>query len=319
MDTRLQKLCDDYIANRQEVEKAFKIENSAVYPICANIFLTHEQTADADRIKECKRHISEKTGVFNYFRGNMQAPAACVLACSSDPEEMMFQALETYKLLKEHFSSCEQLVLASLMLTELAEPSAMNDIAERAESIYKLMKEKHRFITDYRDSVFAVLLAMSECDNESIINDMEHCFTELKGMTDKNNIQTIAQIFAMSGKPVAEMCGRFKEVFEALRNSGIKYGKYHELPVLAALSITDKSIMQITQDISEVSEYLKDKKGYSGIFGHDKKTRYMHSAMLLTSYYSPSAVGSAAAAAVMLAIIAYEMMLMTVIIANNNI
>ncbi len=316
MDSKLQRFCDDYLTNRVEIEKVFKIENGAVYPVCANILLSHDQMADAEKLKECKKIISENTSVFNFFRGNMQAPAASLMTCSSDPEGKLSLALEYYNILKKYFSSSEELVLASLMLTDMTRSSEISEIAERSKVIYDLMKKKHRFITGYEDSVFAVLLSLSDRNSKDMVDDMEKCFTALKGMTDKNNMQTIAQIFTMAGKPIEGMCSRFNELFEAIRNAGMKYGKYNELPILAALSANDTEIEQIVSDMSDVSEYLKDKKGYKGIFGADKRIRLRHSAMLLNTYYSPSAEGDAVATASMLAIIAFETMLMMSVTVN---
>ena len=317
MRPELQKLCEKFIASRDEVKKAFKAEFDDVYPICANIFLSHGKTAEAERIKECRGYIKENTGVLNNFRGPMYAPTACLLACSANPEEKMAQAAANYKLLKKHFFSSDQLVLASMILTGMATPETVTAKAERGRAIYDLMKKQHRILTGEEDSVLAVLLAFSDRSDEELIASMEECFSLLKGMAGRDRLQSVSEIFALSDKPNAEKCARFKDLFDSLRESGLKYGKDYELPVLASLAVTDESVPDLVADISDVSAFLKTQKGYRGIFGRSKKTRFMHAAMLVSTYLTPSAEGDVAALASMISMIALQMIVMTVIVMNS--
>ena len=50
MTEELKKMCEDYIFNRDEVMKVFKVENALAYPVCSNIFLSHQKKADAENI-----------------------------------------------------------------------------------------------------------------------------------------------------------------------------------------------------------------------------------------------------------------------------
>ena len=225
MTEELKKLCEDFIENRDEVKKAFKAEFDDVYPLCSNIFLSHKKKADADLIKQCRQYIKDNTSFINNFRGPMYAPTACLLACSSAPDEKMAQAAQNYKLLKEYFMGSDQMVLAAVILTDMTTPATAREKAERGRAIYKLMKEKHPILTGSEDSVFAVLLAFSEKSDEALTEEMENCFNSLKGMAGKDCLQTVSQVLAMSDKPLDEKCARFCELFDSLRAAGIKYGK----------------------------------------------------------------------------------------------
>lgn len=317
MKQELQKLCEEFIANREEVKKVFKTELDSVYPICANIFLSHAKKADKERISECRQFIKDNTGVLNNFRGSLYAPCACLLACSDDPAGKMAQAADNYKLLKEYFFGSDELVLASMLLTDMATPETARAKAERGRTLYNMMKEKHRFLTGHEDSIFAVMLAFSEKSNEAVIAETERCMEILSGMASKDYLQTAAQVLAMSDKPAEEKCARFMALFEAVRGAGMKYGKDYELSVLASLSVSDIPIPQLVQDISEINDYLGEQKGYGGLFGADKRTRLMHAAMLTATYYTPTAAGDAAALSAMLAAIAIMMMIMMIIVMHS--
>ncbi|MBQ7670423.1 MAG: DUF4003 family protein [Clostridia bacterium] len=300
-------------------QKAFKAQFSEVYPVCSNIFLSRGKTADAETITRCRGIIKENAGILNNFRGTVYAPAACILACSTDPEGKMAKASENYKMLKDYFKRSEYLALTALLLADTVNESETRGAAERGKAIYDLMNEKHRFLTGYEDSIFALTMAFSEKSIEQLTDEMELCMEELDGISSKNTLQTVAQILVMSDRPAKEKCARFKELFEALRASGLKYGKYYELPVLASLAVTDKDISEIISDISDVDGFLAKQKGYGGLFGLDKKSRLMHAAMIVSSLYSPCSPSSSkdiASLASMISIVAMQI-IMIIVISNS--
>ena len=314
MTEELKKMCEDYIFNRDEVMKVFKVENALAYPVCSNIFLSHQKKADAERLKECKTVIKNNTGVFNDFRSTIAAPTACLLSCTNDPDSMMKKALEYHKILGKHFFASSYIVLPALLMTEFATPEIVSEKAAKGEEIFKLMRKKHPFLTGDEDSVFAVMLAFSKKSSEEINDEIEKCFASLKGFASQNYIQLVAQILSLSDKPVEEKYERFIRLYDGLRSAGLKYGKYYELSVLASLAISDIDISALISDISEVDSFLQDQKGYKGLFGIDKKTRLMHAAMLVSTYYSPTERESiAAAASAMISAVISEMLMMIVI------
>lgn len=316
MKPELNRLCQDFISNREEIKKAFKAQFSEVYPVCSNIFLSRGKSADAETLTRCRDVVKENAGVLSNFRGTIFAPAACILACSSDPAEKMARASENYTLLKEYFKRSEYLALASLLITDTVNSGDARSAAERGKTIYDMMNEKHRFLTGYEDSIFALAMAFSEKSNEDLIEEIERCMATLDGTSSKDMLQTVAQILVLSDKPAEVKCARFKELLEALRASGIKYGKHYELPVLASLAVSDKEIPEIVSDISDASAFLAEQKGYGGLFGLDKKSRLMHAAMIVSTFYSPSAGGDVASLASMISIVAMQIM-MIIIITNS--
>ena len=318
MKPELQRLCEAFIANRDEVKQAFKEELDAVYPVCANIFLSHGKIADAEQIKACKTIIKNNTSFVNSFRGSMFAPSACLLSCAADPEAKMAQAAQNYKLLKEFFPGSDQTVLAAMILTDMATPEHAREQAQRGKALYKMMKEKHRFLTGQEDSVFAVLLSFSEKGDEELIDEIEACFSRLKGMAGQDHLQTVSQILALSDGSAEEKCARFQSLFDGVRASGMKYGKSHELPVLAALSVCDAEPAQLVSEIAEANDFLASQKGYKGLFGADKRTRLMHAAMLVSTLHAPQTGGDVVALASMLSIVAAQMLALMVIVSSST-
>ncbi len=314
MTPELKKLCEEFIRNKDVVKEVFSFDFDNIYPVCSNIFLSHGKTADAGKIKDCKKYINQNTSIINNFRGPMKAPAACMLACSSDPENMMKQAAENYRMLKQYFITSDHLVLASMILTELTDAEKARKMAEKGKEIYKIMRKRHPLLTGDEDSVFALLLAFDDKNAEEIADKIETCFENLKGTAGKEYLHICAQILAMSNVQTEKKCERFKKLFNDLRESGIKYGKTYELSVLASLAVTDTDISKIVSDISEVGDFLSTQKGYKGLFGLDKQTRFMHAAMLVSTSCSPSDKGDIAATSAMVSIMIIQIILLLIVI-----
>ena len=140
MKPELEKLCADYIVNRDTVGKAFRWDSSDLYSVCANMFCACGQTADADRLKECREIIRKHTGLFSKFRSKkVRAMLASMLSLGEKPEDRMDLANDYFSLLKRHFKGTEYLVLAAFLLTDLADLPLTEETAVRGKQIWRRM------------------------------------------------------------------------------------------------------------------------------------------------------------------------------------
>ena len=288
MKPELEKLCADYIANRDTVQKVFKWDNSELYSVCANIFCAAGQAADADRLKECRQIIKTRTKSFSKFRsGKVRPILASMLALGEKPEERMDLAIEYYRLLKRNFKDTAYLVLAAFLLTDHMDQTLTEEAAARGKELYRRMNRKHRFLTDKTDSVFAMLMAYSGKTGDELIDEMEACYKALKGFfSSSKNIQTAAQVFSMTAGAPEEKAQRMNSLYGALTEAGVNYGHSAELAPLAALSLADTPVDTLVEEIREADEFLKGQKGYEGKKDEDQKKRAMHALMIVSDQYA---------------------------------
>ncbi|MBO4471187.1 MAG: DUF4003 family protein [Clostridia bacterium] len=286
MKPELEKLCSEYIANRDAVKKAFRWDNSALYAVCANIFCANGQRADADSLKECRTVIKKNTGAFSRFRSKkIRSILAGLLALGETPEKRMAQANDYYRLLRRHFKGTEYLVLAAFLLTDLADQNLTEETAVRGRELYRQMNRKHRMLTDKTDSVFAMLLAFSEKTDEELLEEVEACYRVLKTKFSGGAAQTAAQILSMSGGTAEGKVQRVTELYDALREAGVKYGHSSELSPLAALSLSDAPVSALVEEIREADEFLGEQKIY-GKKDEDLAQRAMHAVMIVSDQYA---------------------------------
>ena len=316
MRDTLQRTCEAFFESREVAKEAFKWENDSLLSVCASVLMNKK--VDATTLKACKEQLKEKTGIFSNFRQTVEAPFVSMMATAQYPAEKLDKSLKYYEALKQQFWGSEYLVLAASILADDVAEWDVEKKAARAKNIYKLMKEEHPFLTGEDDYVSAVMLAMSDkADDKALIQEAEKAYQILKQtFSSGNDVQaaSFVLVLALADGDIEEKCRKMVELYESLKNAGVKYGKYYELATLAALSILPMSVEQMVEDMVAVDSFLAERKPYSGIFGMDKKTRLMHAAMIVSSEYSKSEDTNVAAMVGTLAMIAAQQAAMCAVI-----
>jgi len=281
----LSALCATFIDCRDTIKSAFFWENSSIYPVAASVFVDKRRRADKERLIMCRDILKENTGVFSNFRSHIKLPMIAMMAVSNDPQTKLKRALGVYTALKEHFFTSDYLPLAAMSIAEMAEPEKYEELAKKTRRIYDLMKKEHPFLTSSEDSVFAALLALSDKPEEQLVRDAEQCYDLLKpNFFSGDAVQSLSHVLALCDGDAEFKCSRAMAIFEALKETGNKYGTGHELATLGVLSVLPGEVDAIAEDVATMASLLKGRKGY-GIFGATKAQRLMHAAMIVVSEY----------------------------------
>ena len=317
MRATLNNLCNSFISNRDTVNRVFKWDNDMLVAVCGATFMSKGLVVEAEKLEACKKLLKAETGVFSNFRGNVELPLVSLLAASKQPEELLKKTKAYYDMLKEEFFGSEYLVLAAAILADMAEEHQVAQLVTKARTIYNKMKKDHPFLTSSEDSVYAVLMAISEKADEVLMEGMEICYKKLKeSFSSSNEVQALAHVLSIADGAAEEKCNKVVALYEALRNADMKYGKYHELVVLASLALLPVTKEVLVEDIKAVDAFLSEQKGY-GFLGMDKKTRRMHAAMIVASDYAKSENAEIAAITGTLAMVAAQQAAMCAVIAAS--
>ena len=122
----------------------------------------------------------------------------------------------------------------------------------------------------------------------------------------------LGEILALSEGDIKEKSDKVVELYNTILEHGVKWGKeYNEFGSLGTLIDLNVDNNTLVDEIVEVSESLKDSKGFGG-WSLDKKQRLMFSAMLVGDSYSESGslIGSSAVNSTVAMVIAEEVALM---------
>lgn len=284
MNETLLSKCEMFIKNRDKFKEAFPWENANFYPICAAILADENRLADVEALKETRQMLKSRVSVFSNFRGNCELPLVAMLDVDSDPEWRLDDAIKLYESLKDHFFSSEYLPVAAIILSGVTERAGA---AERTRRIYDLMKKEHPFLTSSEDCVFAAMLAVSEKGDNELIREIETCYDSLKEkFHDRNALQSLSHVLALIGDEfttASDKCRNTVRLYDMLKEKKLRYGTGYELATLGVIANLPGDLDGICRDLIEVSEFLKEQKGYGFWGSFTKQQRLMHAAMIVIS------------------------------------
>lgn len=317
MKESIKNKVDLLVANKEKIAKEFKWGYSLMNIAAALVFTGADKEADIERLKECRKILKKNTGTFSSFQGNSEAVIISKMALADDPDQYIKDVKVIYDIInKKHTIDNPYLIQGAICIYEAGRMNDAEMIAEKYRELYKKMEKKHPILTSSEDIVYVVLLAMTDKDVDTIYNEIEECYTYMKKDVNlkvgNNEIQGLGEILALSEGDIKEKSDKVVELYNTILEHGVKWGKeYNEFGSLGTLINLNVDNNTLVDEIVEVSEYLKDSKGFGG-WSLDKKQRLMFSAMLVGDSYSESGslIGSSAVNSTVAMVIAEEVALM---------
>lgn len=287
--------------NQAIMNKSFILEHSLTNAVVAASFAEEDRTVDVELIKEAKKVLKEKTGVFSDFRSYNEITVSARMALSGNPEKYINELIEVYnKLQKGKVFGSSYRVLAAMSICDQGKYSEADSLIEKTNEILKGMKKVHPFITSDEDTCFAVLLAMTDKSVEEILTELEKSYQIMKKnfAFHDNAVYSLTQVLTAYEGGAEEKCDKALKLFNAFKAAGAKYGKGYEFASLGSLIDIDADEEELVSEIIDVADYLKGKKGF-GMLDMGKETRLMFGTMLVSGAYlsgdyaaNSSAIGS---------------------------
>lgn len=312
----MENKCLKLVENYRILAAGNKMEFTEMLLACAGIYLAAGREPDMDRVKECKKLLKSKAGIFSNFRGSDELLVRCKMALAPDPA-LYFESVEReYQHIKTFFSG-EQTVLAAMIL---AEQDGSGSLAEKTKSIYKEMKEAHPWLTSEDDLPFAALMAVSGRDASAVYAEAEEIYALLKEKlkADKNTMQMLSHILAIRSGRAEEKCEKLCALAAGLKAAGHSLGRGSRLAILGILVDSGLPADTLVDRICEADDFLKQHKPFHGLFGVGRECRRMFAVqMVQASLSEEDSLGTSAmlTASVELAII--TMILMMIIVSST--
>ncbi len=309
-------------ANIDTIRSVFKTEYLSMQILGAFIYTSQNRTADADRLRECRKIMKSKHGFFSDFRGHLQLPLVVKMSMDADPEGYLEGLEETYRTLSQGYKlGHESRLMAALLLYDNAEAADRAQLCGRTRELYNLIRKNHPFLTDQSDMPFAALMAMRGSGEEAQLQDTEACYQILKSRfpLSKNASQTVSHILAISGVPSEEKSERFIRMYDAFKTNKLRLPDYY-MSILAVLVNSDISVEEAVRQTKAHEAALKQMKGFHGLFGVGTQSRRMFAAATTAMNNIPenAAVEGAVMSTVLSIIISIEITIMMMIIINTT-
>ncbi|MBQ8951252.1 MAG: DUF4003 family protein [Eubacterium sp.] len=329
MKERIREKCDLLMMNTDKLAREFKWSETLMNIAAALVFTNADREVDIEKLRECRDIVKKNAGVFSSLRSSAESIITGKMALTDDPMRYFRDVKSVYdRLSKSVFSDGQYLVQAAISIVDAGKFDEADEIIIKFKELYKKMSKEHPMLTSSEDIIFAVLLIMTGKSVDTIITEMEDCYTylkkELKIRVGANEIQGLSEVLALSDGNMREKSDRALRIYDAFSERGVKYGKeYNEFASLGALIDIDVETRVLVDEIIEAADYLKGNKKF-GSWSMDKKQRLMFAAMLVGDSYSADAsviTGTTIGSTVAMVIaeeVAIIMCLMIVMISASN-
>ncbi|MCL2438312.1 MAG: DUF4003 domain-containing protein [Coriobacteriia bacterium] len=292
--------------------------------LMALIYALEDRSIDAEAVKESCQLIRSNTKLFSKFRGITSLAISAKLSLDSDPKHLFANTLLAHDRLREaKFSNSDQLTIAAFLIATDTERHNFKKIADRAKTFHDGMKGRWWFLTGQDDSIFSVMLALSDITPPVGIERVEQLYQQLKPefkRAGSSTVQALSQVLALGGKS-DEALGCLLNLNKALRQQRIRLDKEYTLPVLGILSLLSVGETALIDDILAAQDYLKTQKGFRALSGQE---RLLFSTAIISSVYAEEclqkeddAVLASATSSIINIIIAQQIAVMMAIMAAS--
>ena len=286
MNSKIMNSCQLLADNRDIIKKRFYLEDNMMITAASMIFTEAGRQADADRMKACRNLLRERKGIFSNFRG-----------------------------------VAEMVVLSAISLSQQYPAGMERAAVQKVQSLMRTMKELHPFLTSSEDMAYISLMALSPKTETELVEETEAAYQLLKERFafHKDAALSLSMVLASLPGSASVKCARVQEIYDALKEQKISYGKDAELPSLGILSTLQVPAKQLVEEIKEAETYLHSRKGF-GSWSIGKRARIMFASLITASAYQEDVtrVSSSAVTASVSTTIAIQTALLVVMATNAS-
>ncbi len=281
---------DSFVENKNIVSSGFKFQNDALSVASSLVFTNAGIKPDVEKMKECRMILQSKTSVLSGFQGLIELALITKMSMQDNPQQYIDDVFHVFKMIRSSkITDYYEEIMAAMNVVEAGRMYDVTVVVEKYKEIMKRMKKEHPFITSNKDSTYVMMLALSEKDVDSIATEMEESYSYMKEnfKAGANATQQISEVFTLYDTDVKTKCDKSIEIYNLLKNQGVKYGKIYEFASLAILANVSLDTNMLVEEIAEASNYLKDNNGF-GNWGLGQSERHMFAAVAVAGIYDES-------------------------------
>ena len=285
MEERLERVCKAFIENKDIFKQVFNWESNFLSIAGSSLYTMKNMKPSVERLKEVDEILKNKESIFSGFRDNVKVVVISHMAQSEDPEAYLDGVKNVYhRLLGNKMFSSSYHILAAIDIYDYAKD--IDKTIERVSKIYALEKQEHPWLTKGEDLPYVAALALADISIEEAFVETEECFEMLKSEFPIDPLQSLAMVLALYEGNSQSKCQRVLDLYIALKENGISYGKHDSLASLGALAMLDMDVEDIVEEVKKADVFLGVQKGF-GSWGMGAKNRWMFAALLVIFAYDP--------------------------------
>ena len=286
MYAELEKMCERFIDGQEVLHNCYKWSSMTLRCVGAALMLDYDHNLDLETLKEAKKYLKAKEGIFSSFRSNREIPLIVNIAYSDDWDEYYNRIKDINEELKKNsiFSNSYSPV-ASMIIADNTALQDQRHYIVKTNMIYEQMKKDHAFLTDSDDVIFAALLAVSDIDSDNILLEMDEAYRILKENIRSSHNQELSHILALNLSSPGEKVSRFLELYQLMKDRGNKLERSYHMELLGVASLLEMDFTILAEQIEEVDLYLQTYPSFRGL-GMFKEERLIYAIALAVRFFS---------------------------------
>lgn len=289
MKERLSSKVELFADNMQMLKGKFVWQNVLLKRLAALLYAAKSRQIDLGALQESHDLIKENTKRISYFRGNSLMSISTLLSLHDDKQKQFARTLTVYEQMKAHrFWASDYLVMAAYQIVGGTVEDKYAETIKRTKAFYDGMKAQHRFITGQNDYIFAAMLGLSDIEIESGLRQMETLHQALQShFRPADCVQALSQVLTLSGE-CRDRVSRVLSLSDKFRQKGMRMDRAYTLPSLGVLSLLPANADVLADEVIEVYELLRTKKGF-GRWSVSKQELLLLSSALVSFDYADKA------------------------------
>jgi hypothetical protein len=318
----LQERCEAQIRNEAMLRKGHKLEFESIMKLAAMLYVNAGREVDVARLRECKRILKDKVGLFSNFRGHMQYLVQVKMALSDDPAAYLDGVLDIYQRLKAgRVLPGEMVAMAATTIYENCPADVRDTVVDKTRKAYAKIKEQHRFLTGEEDLALIALMVLADIDPDRAAVRAEEMYAILKGryLPGSDTPQTVAMVLSLSEKPAEQNAQGFFGLYDACKAAGHATSKDKAMAIYATYADLEANLSEVVAEIGEVDDWLKRQKGYGALGVGASIRRLFAATLVLEDRVEDSAVAVAGTTSVVAQTVVEELLLLLISIILTSI
>lgn len=251
------------IANREAMRAAFPAQGLLTQGLCAFLCAPKGILLDAARVKDMRQLVRSHTELSSPFRSFPLLPLSTLLSTSLMPDSDFECVQKQYEVLRQvGFRNSPYLAEAAFWPLLYGETLAQ-EVCQAAGDMLAAQRRAHRFLDAQPGCGYALAAAAAGMDVSTAHTETERGYALLKkDFPCAGTSYALARTLLLGEGDMAHNCGRVTALYHALRARGLKYGRYHELPLLGLITLLPQEPEAIAEGIGQADERLKQAQGF---------------------------------------------------------
>ncbi len=293
MDNSLQQLCNLHLKNEEFIRESKIMPGEEFIKLGALLCTSYGFRPNMEKMNICKEILKKKTKKLSDFQGSVGSLVTMKMSMAQNPESYIDGVISIYnKFIEGKILSSISYVVTAMTIYDrcLANDMDIATVTAKTIATYEELT-KGKIISDEWILPHLALMVTENLDLDNAIREINESSKILKKEHHfPGEIAITAAIFlTFSPKPVEDKVNDFCDLYEALKERKCHISSSKAISMYALFVDLKEDRDTLINNIEEVNEFLKGKKGYGKLFGTNNFGRIMAASLVLQNCTKSSA------------------------------